>query len=91
MQTMDPTYAQAAYTDHAKMSVDDKFSFLIHEMGTVKQLTLQVQQQQGWKSRLSEITESIQTEIIQISLTTSQQQHRIIDPEARSRRNDLLC
>ena len=72
------------------MSVDDKLNFLIHEMGTVKQLTQQVQQQQGQISQLSEITESMQTEIVQINHTMSQQQFRIIDLEARSRRNNLL-
>ena len=56
LRTMDPTYAQVAHNDLANMSVDDKLNFFSHEMGTVKQLTQQVQQQQGQISQLNEMT-----------------------------------
>ena len=87
LQATDPTNAQVADIDLAKMSVDDKLNLLIHEMGMVKQLTQQMQQQQ---SELSQLNESLQTEMVQMNHTMSQQQLRIIDLEARSRRNNLL-
>ena len=90
LEAADLTYAQVAHIDLGKMSVNDKLDFLIHEMSTVKQLTHQVQQQQSQLSQLNDITENMQTEIVHMHHTLSQQQLRIIDLEARSRRNNLL-
>ena len=90
LEAADLTYAQVAQIDLGKMSVNDKLDFLIHEMGTVKQLTQRVQQQQSKLSQLNDITENMQTEIVHMHHTLSQQQLRIIDLEARSRRNKLL-
>ena len=70
--------------------MNDKLDFLMHEMSTVKQLTQQVQQQQSQLSQLNDITENMQTEIVHMHHTLSQQQLRITDLEARSRRSNLL-
>ena len=90
LEAADLTCAQVAHIDLGKMSVNDKLDFLIHEMSTVEQLTQQVQQQQSQLSQLNDITENMQTEIVHMHHTLSQQQLRIIDLEARSRRNNLL-
>ena len=64
LEAADLAYAQIAHIDLGKMSVNDKLDFLIHEMGTVEQLTQRVQQQHSQLSQLNAFTENMQTEIV---------------------------
>ena len=90
LQDGEPSYAQVAEVNLSIMSPDEKLDHIIREMNTVKILTQQVQRQQQQLNELHDTVDNMNVRMVHTEQLMSSVELRVIDLEARSRRNNLI-